>query len=241
MNLKNDGSGHFRTRLYFDKREIDDIAVNELTSVGLLPEQPSRIRIDRFIEKRFGISPSFQELPAGLLGFSRFAADGCREIVVSTTLSESVGSVNERRVSSTLAHEAGHALLHRDLFARLHRSSQSKLMKDDVHSDQHEILCRSEVVGTLDGSRSRSNYQGEWWEYQANLMIGALLLPRPLLRKALNPILTSEGVSEIEILDSEVREAAADMVVSIFEVNPAVASYRIDDVFPPQRFGQLTL
>ena len=241
MKVIHGGSGPFRRRLFFEKHEIDDIAIDELKSVDLLPDQPSPIRIERFIEKRFGISPSYQELPHGILGYSRFTEEGCKEIVVSKTLSESIGFVAERRVSSTLAHEAGHALLHSDLFVATHSATKMKMNMNDVPSNQKDILCRSDVVGDLKGSSSHSGYRGEWWEYQANLMIGALLLPRPLLRKSLVPILTSQGACEIEILEPDAREAATQLVVNVFEVNPVVARIRIDDVFPPQQYGQLTL
>ena len=187
MKVIHSGSGTFRRRLFFEKHEIDDIAVKELKRVDLLPDQPSPIRIDRFIEKRFGIWPSFQELPHGILGYSRFTEEGCKEIVVSKTLSESVGFVAERRVSSTLAHEAGHALLHSDLFVDPLSTTKMKMITNEVPSNQQDILCRSDVVGDIKRSSSHSGYQGDWWEYQANLMIGALLLPRPLLRKSLTP------------------------------------------------------
>ena len=50
-------SGHSHKPPYFAPGQIDNMCCDELRAVGLLPASPEPIRIDRFIEKRFNVSP----------------------------------------------------------------------------------------------------------------------------------------------------------------------------------------
>ena len=204
MRISKAWSGPFLNRLYLKDEEIESIATNELRDVGLLPTEPSPIRVDRFIEKRFDIVPSFEELPPGLLGFTRFGPAGPTEVVVDRTLSEEGSRAAERRISSTLAHEVGHMLVHGDLFGLQRRSDSKALFEDDIDFGTRTVLCRT---STADGAGLKSqspSYDGRWWEFQANRFIGALLLPRVLVREALGSFLVSRGKLGIAILPETV-------------------------------------
>ena len=50
-------NGRFLERPYYRESEMESIAIDELSKVGLLPTTPGPIRVERFIEKRFGIVP----------------------------------------------------------------------------------------------------------------------------------------------------------------------------------------
>jgi hypothetical protein len=63
---------------YFTPSQIDNMCCDELRGVGLLPSSPDPIRIDRFIEKRFNVSPQYEDLPPGVLGFTRFGKNGVK-------------------------------------------------------------------------------------------------------------------------------------------------------------------
>ena len=93
-------------RPYYEDSDIESIAIDELRKVGLLPTTPQPIRVDRFIEKRYGIVPQYEDVPDGILGFTRFGAKGPEEVVVSRSLSEEGTIIAERWMNSTLAHEA---------------------------------------------------------------------------------------------------------------------------------------
>jgi hypothetical protein len=97
-------------------------------------------------------------------------------MVVARVLADEGTAPAERRINTTLAHEAGHCLLHGHLFAM--EASPITLFGADAvaNSTGSKILCR-------DGQRV-GFYDGKWWEYQANQAIGALLLPRKLVRQA---------------------------------------------------------
>jgi hypothetical protein len=49
---------------------------DELRAVKLLPDRTEAIRIERFIEKRFGVTPEYADLPEGILGMMQFPARG---------------------------------------------------------------------------------------------------------------------------------------------------------------------
>jgi hypothetical protein len=177
--MKHIGSkgGPFSERPYFKLSEIEQICIEALNKVGLYPTAPEPIRIDRFIEKRFGIAPEYQELPDGVLGFTKFGSSGVEAIVIASVLDQGKAKVDERRLRSTLAHEGGHGLLHAYLFQL---GEKPKSLFDDSEKTPR-ILCRD----VPDAPQTARGYAGRWWEFQANKAIGGLLMPRRLVERAL--------------------------------------------------------
>ena len=80
-----------------------------------------------------------------------------------------------------------------------------------------------------------------WWEYQANQAMGALLLPRSLVEKALEGTLEARGLLRLRVLSAGNREAAIRMIAEMFDVNPVVAKYRLEALYPSSAEQQLTL
>ncbi|MHB1953183.1 MAG: hypothetical protein ACYCOU_05495 [Sulfobacillus sp.] len=226
-------SGPFSERPHFEPSEIDRICADELRKEGLYPNSPEAIRIDRFVEKRFGVVPQYEDLPEGILGFTKFTKKCVEAIVIAIALDTEKGKVAERRVRTTLAHEAGHGLLHAYLFALDEKPLQ--LFDADSHSD-YKILCR-DIQG--DERKSRA-YGGRWWEFQANRAMGGLLCPRSLMQEALTPFLVSSGSLGAITLDEKLREGAIRTLADIFDVNPIVAKIRINELYPMET-GQLLL
>ena len=241
MKLLGKQSGPFVERPYYEQWEIEAIAIDELSSVSLLPRVPEPIRIERFIEKRFGIVPLYDDLPNGLLGFTKFGPKGAEEVVISRFLSEEGSKSAERRVTSTLAHEAGHMLLHGHLFALQRRSEAISMFNDDLDTSNQRILCRTGAIQASAGEAGILRYDGRWWEYQANQTIGALLLPRPLVNKALDSLLVPQGGLGSKKLESKRRSEAVQNLAEVFDVNPVVAQIRVDEIFPASEELQLTL
>jgi hypothetical protein len=164
---------------------------------------------------------------------TKFSKSGVDGIVISAALDLQGTTVAERRIRTTLAHEAGHGLLHAYLFALdvkpLH------LFDEDSHTD-HQILCR-DVQGE---DRKGRVYDGRWWEFQANRAIGGLLCPRALVREALKQFFVPVGLLGEETLDENRREDAVRALAQIFDVNPIVAKIRLAEICPPST-GQLRL
>lgn len=128
----------FGEGLFLKLDEIERTCTVELKGVGLLPGEPSPVRIERFIEKRWKIQVQYEDLPDGVLGLSRFGASGLEAVVVSRDLVEDDARSAQRRVNTTLAHEAGHALFHAHLFA-LGRP-QPGMFSGEI--TEPKILCR---------------------------------------------------------------------------------------------------
>lgn len=229
--------GPFTEKPFFTRADFERICEDELRQNGLLPSEPCPVRIDRFVEKCFKIQPSYEDLPVGLLGFTRFGSRGVEEIVVSKALDDAGTLVAERRLRTTLAHESGHGLLHASVFA-LGRRPES-LLGEALDDHALKILCRSDGIAGSETSPRKPPYQ--WWEYQANQAMGALLLPKPLVQAALAPVLELRGVLGTTVLPSDRREPAVRLLADTFNVNPIVARLRLDGLFPGIAEEQLTL
>jgi hypothetical protein len=229
-------SGPFAEQPFFKPEEIEAICMEELQKLGLYPSDPSPIRIDRFLEKRF-VRPTYEDLPNGLLGFTRFGAKGVEEIVITKALDEEGTQPAERRLRATLAHEGGHGLLHAHLFAE--GTKPDTLFGDGLASDAPKILCREGGVDGFESTGRKPPYR--WWEFQANQAMSVLLLPKMLVEKALVGILTFEGVFGIPSLPTVRRDWAIRHLADTFHVNPIVARIRLEALYSATTAGQLTL
>jgi hypothetical protein len=210
-------------RPFYEDREIEYICTDALRGVGLLPSSPEAIRIDRFIEKRFNVVPTYEDLPNGVLGLTRFGKQGVREVVVARALDDDSSVVAERRIRTTLAHEGGHCLLHMHLFVLA--TPTQKLFGDFSEPDKPKVLCRDEVLGN-----ARESYAGNWWEFQANRAIGGLLLPAALVTDSLGEFML-KGPAGFPHFDQSRIEDAARELADVFNVNPVVAKIRIKQLF----------
>ncbi len=229
-------TGPFGSRPFFTDNEIERTAAEELHSAGLLPSSPEAIRIERFVEKRFGLScVRYEGLEGGVLGYTQFGPNGVEAIIVSRALSEERSRVAERRINTTLAHEAGHGLLHAHLF--ILDSFPLSLFGSAGDVTPTRILCRDEPV---ESERAR-RYDGRWWEFQANRMMAALLLPRPLVRVCLQDLLIRHGTLGSELLPESSKPTAIRRLADVFEVNPIAAQIRVTTLYPEKDSGQLTL
>jgi hypothetical protein len=226
-------SGPFTERPYFEASEIESLCTQELQKLDLLPSDPSPIRIDRFIEKRFGVHPSYEDLPAGILGFTRFGAKGVEQIVVTKTLDDEGTEVAERRLRTTLAHEGGHGLLHAHLFVL--EAQPRILFGDGLAPDAPKVLCRDGAVSGVGAETRKPPYR--WWEFQANQAMGALLLPKALVEKTLRTILQPRGKLGILSLPPTRRDEAVRLLAQTFAVNSIVARIRVEGLFPGARDG----
>lgn len=239
MRTYKSSTGPFAERPFFDDAELEAVACDELVKAGLLPGTPSAVRIERFIEKRFKVVPEFDDLPHGILGFSQFGAKGVEAVVLARALAEQGSRSSERLLNSTLAHEAGHMLLHSHLFYLERRSANLRLLDEDLDDTNQRILCRMEAQASSNDSRTR--YDGRWWEYQANQMIGPLLMPRELVSVLVEPLCAPAGSLGAVNMDQDRRVDAARLLADGFDVNPAAARVRLDKLYPPVSAAQLLL
>ena len=219
-------------RPYFPGNQIQDICLRALKNAKLLPHRPGPVRIDRLIEKAFDVVPDYGDLPDGVLGLSQFVDGRVDRIVVSGALDRTGTRVSDRRVRATLAHEAGHVLLHSELFNA--DSESSPLFGDWGEPRAPKVLCRDI------GPARQVAHQTEWYEYQANQAIAGLLLPRPLVEIVVSRFVERTGAGFQKMTESTARQVVRTLS-DVFDVNPVVAEIHLKKLFPQHGTGQLAL
>jgi hypothetical protein len=221
-------SNRFGQTLYFTKGQIDSMCEQELKKAGCFPDEPSPIRIDRFIEKTYS-KIEYIDLGAGILGCTQFSAKGKIERVIVSASLDSDEKITERRLRSTLAHEAGHCMLHPILF--IQDGLQSTFMNENVLlARAMKFMCRADGIHAE--PERKKNVAGEWWEYQANRAIGGFLLPKRLVNSAIKHLLLQSAFAGVVSVIPQKRAEAIKTLSELFEVNPKVAEIRINEMYP---------
>jgi hypothetical protein len=217
--------GPWGKQVYFgdDEFEIMMDCLREKCGEGNFQEG-SGVDVDLVLLRAFQIEPDFVVLPPGLLGRTKFFPDGRAIIDVSRDLADAAEEdvIARRRLRTTLAHEAGHVCCHRDLFLR-DTATLSLFNTPDDQSLRSTILCREEAVGHW-------HYNGEWWEYQANRCMAALLLPKQLLKeKVVNQLTRYQVPSFTEAIKADKAAALIRDLSNIFDVSFEATLYRLKD------------
>jgi hypothetical protein len=225
MNIRRSAGSPFGTVIFLKPHEVDKMCVDALRVAKLLPDEPAPIDIEALIENYFKARLDFgTDLGSEVLGFTFFSDKGKPEVVgISPKLDEGT-QVSERRIRATLAHEAGHAMIHPILF--MTEGEQPELMGKNVDLVQRRILCRNGDINP------RAGWDGRWWELQANYCIGGFLLPKQLVAKCVDHLLTTSGLLGGQYLEGAAREDAVQLVSEKFSVNPIVAKIRLGSLFP---------
>ncbi len=233
MRRKPTPGGPYPAELFFEPGEIERICEDALRASGLLPPEPRPVRVERFLEKHFaGCTIHYEDQGPRILGSTAFLPDGkVRAVCVSKTLAEDPGVAAQRRVRSTLAHEAGHGLLHGCLFIE---DGQMYLLAEPIQKERR-ILCRDEDIAPEGGGVSWTR----WWEVQANKAIGGLLLPKALVALAVQPFAQPETPFGGLLLNETLRDTAVKEVARCFDVSHAVARIRLEKLFPIDAFSSL--
>lgn len=230
MRIQSNPYGVIKQILYFERGEVDDMCSDELKKAGMLPAEPQPIRIERFIEKHFRCRIVHGGLPDGVMGCTVFRPTGAVEAVFVSDSFDTGGLAGKRQLHSTLAHEAGHGLMHATLFMADASQGSFNNMAEHENLDfkKRRILCRD----TDFGDRPRKGYDGRWWEFQANMAIGGFLLPKKLVSIAMKPFLVKSGSLGLESLPSARFEKAKKTRAEIFDVNPVVVGIRLGEMYP---------
>lgn len=181
------------------------------------------VDVDLVMMRGIGCEPDFVDLPNGILGRTLFREDGSVRIEISRKLCELAEGdvVARRRLRSTLAHECGHVACHRSLFIQ-DSETISLFPHSSTRARPVPIMCREEAVG-------RRGYTGEWWEYQANQCMAALLLPRRLFGDAVRMRLGLRGLASFQKgISSGGAEALTRELAAEFDVSLSMTVIRLE-------------
>jgi len=207
---------------------MDRMCEEELRKAGYMPDKPSPVRIDRFVEKHYA-RIDYVDLPEGVLGCTEFAKTGKVVRVVIASALDSKETHVERRLRSTIAHEAGHCMLHPSLFISdgLQSTFQNETM---AFVKEMKFMCRDTDIRPE--AEQKKAYDGRWWEYQANRAIGGFLLPKKLVEVAIEPFITKTSLGTAGVLDESRRREAVYLLADTFDVNPKAAEIRLSEMYP---------
>ena len=204
----------------------------ELRKAGYFPESPAPINIERFVETHYA-RIEYVDLPEGILGCTEFEKTGKVVRVIIAASLDSGQKHEVRRLRSTIAHEAGHCMLHASLF--ISDRFQTSFQKPDKPSaGEMKIMCRDADIQEADNrpiSEQKRGYDGRWWEYQANQAIGGFLLPKKLVGKVVAPFVKATSLGTAGVFDESRRKGAIRLLAETFNVNPKVAEIRLGNMY----------
>ena len=241
MKTYNTPYGIFYDRPFFSPNRLEEIAAQALETAGFSDAEPGEIPIEDVLEECLGIGIEYSPLPADVMGCATFAPEGVDKIEIHQSLSLSGNDPTlDRRRRSTIAHELGHGLLHTSLFQQRFEFERRQADFDPARPQRAHIACRSADIREV-GTQPASGNSYSWIEWQANSLMGPILVPRPALWRHLEPwVGRRDGIRTLQLPDSA-RAEAEQSVSEIFHVSRQLAAIRIAGLFPETADAQLDL
>lgn len=226
---------HYRTpgsilseRTYFTRAEIEKMASDELRAAQCWPAKPEPIALEKYLQRRHGLEAMITDLNPGLMGSADFTNPQQPVISISTEIFN--GPV--ARYRSTLAHEIGHLTLHASLFLETQfLRALEQLRRQSLHRG---FECTGNDID--EAPRERVNKADPLFhlEFQANLFMVAILLPRLLVRMCVEPwtqTTSLRGGGRETILIETHRQEAIQSVAETFAVSRTMATFRLAELY----------
>lgn len=231
------------TRIWYEPSEIDRIMLRELISSKLMPradDDDLTVDIEGFVEKHLRLRmDQHAELDSHILGVTEFRSGENPKISINRDLTGSALDQDDStlgligRWRATIAHEASHVLLHRHLleFGGMHPGSFGV---ESASTQERRQTCLKRDVGY-------GHEPSDWREVQANIGMGALLMPKPLFVRAIRQTLDSLGLNAESLQEeSAQRSLLVDVLASRFSVSKQAARIRISGMSAKFSYDALT-
>ena len=168
-------------RIWYEKGEIEDLDEAELRASDFYPTKDKPVvDLEGFVEEHLkaGLDP-YAKLDRDVFGLTEFRRGRSPVVKLNEALTRAVVDADPKTVPAgllgrwraTLAHEGSHVLLHKMLYEV--SESQGSLFDKPAEDDEVEsVQCLKRDVA----------YAGvaDWREYQANMGMAALMMPRQL-------------------------------------------------------------
>ncbi len=219
-------------RIWFTDEEIEEIAEVELGRAGFVSTSKAPIvDLEVFIERHLGARlDQHAPLDPDVLGISTFPDGESPIIRINRDLTHeavdselaSLGTVGRWR--ATLAHEAGHILLHRVLF--------------EVNPDQQSLFAAANSteggpspgpVRCLKRNLGFSHSVHDWREVQANKAMAALLMSRDLFGAVAREYIGQAISAGAKLVHgTPAGERVIHQLASYFEVSRQAATIRLE-------------
>jgi IrrE N-terminal-like domain len=232
----NDG----KERIWFKPSEIEQIAAAELAKSGLGPTDASPVvDLEAFVERHLKATlDQYADLGPTVLGLTEFFNGKPPRISINKDLTGTALDEDESapgqlgRWRATLAHEAGHVLLHRSLFefAVGNLDLFEPAQQDDGSGRLQRCLKRDATYAA----------GGDWREVQANQAMAALLMPKNFFTRIARAELKTLFPDRDQVPSgAEGRVAAA--LATRFHVSRQAARIRLSTVGLLEILGQSNL
>lgn len=219
-------------RLHFSRRDIECIIRDELRAAQCWPAEPSPIRLEEYLLVRHGIEPQpLRPVTPGMLGLADLKNPARPAIFVAPEVMDGP----EHIYRSTVAHEIGHLMLHAQLYVDpAFTLALTRWRQGDAAEGTITCLARDIHESPRGGYNDGDPFAHI--EHQANLSMVELLTPRLLLRKCIFNCTSSvprRGGGFETVFDESRRREAVSCISSTFNVSPTLASFRLQEVYPP--------
>jgi hypothetical protein len=221
-----DATSPWGVGVYYDDGEFESMMDEVRTRAGADVFTVGKgVDIDLVLLRVYELSPDLVTLPEGVLGRTIFQPDGHLDLHLSRELADEAedSATARRRLRSTLAHEGAHIALHRHLYCL----EPTRTLFGETAPKQAGVLCRGSEIKERAGDYSHTK---EWWEYQANRGMSALLLPAKLLHTHVEGKLKSLSIPNMqEALRLGRTEEVVRAVAAAFDVSFEMTIYRLQE------------
>jgi hypothetical protein len=214
-------------RIWFEPSEIEQMMESELRKASLMPTEAAPVvKLETFIERHLKATlDQYAELDPGVLGVTEFFEGKPPRISINKDLTGSAVDEDESppgvlgRWRATLAHEAGHVLLHRSLFEfAVGNMSLFGGNAPDGGGGRQLHRCLKRDVAHGGGV--------DWREVQANQAMAALLMP-----KSFFPKLARQHIERVfpgrETIPFGGEERVAALLAPVVQVSKQAARIRL--------------
>lgn len=243
MRITKDISSPWGMKVWLEDSEFESIAEEEIQRAGNeVFVEGKGVDVETILSKGREIEPDYVELPNDVLGRTRFYADGKIEVEINRNLSDEAEANSGARhlLRTTMGHEAIHIPVHGQLHLK-DTATLSLFEKEPARSPS--VLCRKTTVG-VSVPTQRSGYSGEWWEYQANRGMSALLMPKKFLLPIIKELLENYKFPTMEeALGYKEGERILRETSNIFDISLQVVIYRLKQlcIIPEGKQGTIEL
>jgi len=220
MRTSRDVRSPWGQRLWLDEDEFESVMDDIRYQAGADTfTAGGGVDVETVLARVYNPRIDFCPLPRGVLGRTTFCPGGSLKVEISSELSDEAehSTVAHRRLRSTVGHECSHIGFHRHLCAL----NDGPALFPELQRDP-AVLC---YTPTIDNP---GQHASDWWEYQANRGMAALLLPKALFHEHVRRVLEVLSIGSMEEAIAASRgEAVLEELVRIFDVNRPMVFYRL--------------
>lgn len=232
-------------RIWITPNEIENLMSDELIKAGLMPELGDPVvDLPTFVEQHLKAEfDPYAPLDSTVLGETEFRVGAKPKVSINKDLTGAALDDDESqpgilgRWRATVAHEATHVIVHRclfnlnedqgSLFAELEASELKPEVKHLQRCLKRDVLFRGS--GTSD-----------WREIQANMGMGALLMPKALFVAAFRREMQNLSLDRVD-KGSAVVSTLVGRLATRFKVSKQATGIRFETLELLSQSGQATI